>query len=89
MVVDDFKHCFGRQKTQVCVLFVRVNYFKHPKDRARVDHVLLVRCVVLNIEVYHVDQLVQDSSILGVQKCLENVHEKFFIELIELEFTFV
>ena len=66
MVVDDFKYCFSRQKTQVRILFVRVNYFEHPKDRARVDYVLLVRRVVLDIEVYHIDQLVEDSSILGV-----------------------
>ena len=89
MVVDDLQDCLGGQQTQIVILLVLVNDLEHPENGARVDDLLLVRCLVLDVEVYHVQELVQDSPVFRVQQRLENVHEEFLIELVKFHLTLV
>ena len=89
MVVDHFQYRLRRQKAQITVFFVRVNDLEHPEDSARINHFFLVWCVVLYVKVDYVKKLIEDSPVFGVEKRLENVHEEFLVQFIELELTFI
>lgn len=84
VVVDYFKHRLSGKQTQVAVLLVRVYDLEQPEDSGWVDYVFLVRGFVLDVKVDDIYKLVEYASILGVQKGLENVHEEFLIEFVQL-----
>ena len=89
MVIDNFQDCFCGQQAQVTVFFVRVDNLEHPQDRAGYNDIFLIRSVMLDVEVDHVEELVENPAVFRVKQGLENVHEEFLVELVKYEFALV
>jgi len=56
-----------------------VQNLQHPEDSSRIDNFILIGCWVLDIEINHVKQQVQNDAVLRVKECLEDKHEELFI----------
>ena len=89
MVHDDLQHRLRRKETQIGVFLVSVDYPEHPEDRGWVDHFLLVGCLVLDVEIDHIEQLVEDAPILRIEERLEDVHEKLLAACVQVKLPLI
>lgn len=89
MVVNNFEDCFGNEEAQGAILPRVVEDLEHPEDGGRVDNFVLVFGLVLDVEVNHVEEQVQDATVLRVQQRLEDKHEELFIQSVKGDFPHI